>query len=344
VIGQPKQKDIWCSSRKMFDEFLSRASALRSAERPFAMAIVIRYQPPVSAKPGDKAIVEADGSVWGWIGGGCVQPLVIREALKAIEDGKPRLVRIAPSSSRKSDDGTINYTMTCHGGGALDIYIEPVLSKPQILIIGRSAVAQTLCQLGKVVGYRIAVVGGGANRENFPDADVIAEELDLQRLTITPETYVVVSTQGDLDEEALEQASRTNAPYISFVASEVKARKVFDFLAEKGIPRDRLSRIRSPAGLHLGGLPPQEIAVSILAEIVQTRRSRNAAIEEKENAGIRLDQSEAKDPVCGMPVDEREAKYVSDYRGKTYYFCCAGCKQAFDQQPATYLNSMASNL
>jgi xanthine dehydrogenase accessory factor len=328
----------------MFDEFLSRASALRSAERPFAMAIVIRYQPPVSGKPGDKAIVEADGRIWGWVGGGCVQPLVIREALQAIADGNPRLVRIAPSSSPKFDDGTINYTMTCHGGGALDIYIEPVLSKPQILIIGRSAVAQTLCQLGKAIGFRITVVGGGANRENFPDADVIAEELDLQRLAITPETYLVVSTQGDQDEEALEQASRTNAPYISFVASEVKARKVFDFLADKGVPRDRLSRIRSPAGLHLGGLPPQEIAVSILAEIVQIRRSRIAPIEQKENVSVQLDQPEAKDPVCGMPVNPNEAKYVSDYQGTTYYFCCAGCKQAFDQQPATYSNSVASNL
>jgi xanthine dehydrogenase accessory factor len=328
----------------MFDEFLSRASALRSAERPFAIAIVIGYQPPVSGKPGDKAIVEADGRIWGWIGGGCVQPLVIREALKAIEDGNPRIVRIAPSSSSQSKEGTINYTMTCHGGGTLEIYIEPVLSKPQILIIGRSAVAQTLCRLGKVVGYRVTVVGGGANREKFPDADVVTEELDLQRLAITPETYVVVSTQGDQDEEALELASRTNAPYISFVASEIKARKVFDFLAERGVPRDRLSRIRSPAGLHLGGLPPPEIAVSILAEIVQIRKRRNAPIEQKENAGVRLAELEAKDPVCGMPVEQNKTKHVSDYRGQTYYFCCAGCKQAFDQQPGAYLNSAASNL
>jgi xanthine dehydrogenase accessory factor len=328
----------------MFDEFLSRASTLRSAERPFAMAIVIRFQPPVSGKPGDKAIVEADGRIWGWVGGGCVQPLVIREALKAIEEGNPRLVRIAPSSSPKTDEGTINYPMTCHGGGALEIYIEPVLSKPQILIIGRSAVAQTLCQLGKAVGYRITIVGGGASRENFPDADIVAEELDLQHLTITPETYVVVSTQGDRDEEALEQASRTNAPYIAFVASEVKARKVFDFLADKGIPQDRLSRIRSPAGLYLGVLRPEEIAVSILAEIVQIRKSGNALARQKENVGIRLEESELKDPVCGMSVDQNETKYVSDHRGKIYYFCCASCKQAFDAQPAIYLNSIASNL
>src|SRR5260221_94564 len=126
---------------------------------------------------------------------------------------------------------------------------------------------------------------------------------------------------------------------LSFVASKVKAQKVFDFLAEKGIPRDWLSQIRSPAGLHLGGLSPQEIAVSILAEIVQMRKTKKTPIAGKEIAGTRLDKSEGKDPVCGMLVNKGEAKYISDYRGQSYYFCCAGCKQAFDQQPETYLNS-----
>ncbi len=280
----------------MFDEFLSRATALRSQDRPFATAIVVSYQPPVSGKPGDKAIIEADGSIWGWIGGGCVQTLVIREALKAIEDGNPRLVRIAPSPTSESEERTVNYTMTCQGGGALDIYIEPVLPKPQILIIGRSPVAQTLCKLGKTVGYRITVVSCGADRETFPDADIRAEELDLQHLQITPETYVVVSTQGEQDEEALEQASRTNASYISF------------------------------------------------AEIVQMRKTKTAWVEQKEIAGGELAKSEAKDPVCGMLVDEPEPKYISDYRGEMYYFCCAGCKQAFDKQPEAYLSSAVSDL
>jgi xanthine dehydrogenase accessory factor len=328
----------------MFDEFLSRASALRSEERPFAMAVVVSYQPPVSGKPGDKAIIEADGSVWGWIGGGCVQPLVVREALKAIEDGNPRLVRIAPSRTSESEEGTVNYVMTCHSGGALDIYIEPVLSKPQILIIGRSPVARTLCSLGKAIGYRITVVASGAKRESFPDADVLEEELDLQRVRINPETYIVVSTQGEQDEEALEQASRTNVSYISFVSSEVKARKVLDFLAEKGIPRDRLARVRAPAGLHLGGMSPEEIGLSILAEIVQVRKTKTALVGQKEITVGELGKAEAKDPVCGMVVDASEPKYISDYRGETYYFCCAGCKQAFDKQPEIYFNASISDL
>jgi xanthine dehydrogenase accessory factor len=328
----------------MFDEFLSRASALRSEERPFAIAFVVRYQPPVSGKPGDKAIIESDGTIWGWVGGGCVQPLVVREALKAIEDGKPRLVRVAPSRTLESEEGTINYTMTCHSGGSLDIYIEPVLSKLQILIIGRSPIARTLCSLGKAIGYRITVVAAGARQESFPDADIMVEELDLPRMRITPETCIVVSTQGEQDEEALEQASRTNAAYISFVASEVKARKVFDFLAEKGIPRDRLSRIRAPAGLDLGSLSSEEIALSILAEIVQVRKTKTASAEQKEIGDGQLGDAEAKDPVCGMTVAQGEAKHLSEYRGETYYFCCAGCKHEFDRQPEAYLNSAVSNL
>src|ERR1700724_4415590 len=111
----------------MFDEFLSRATALRSQDRPFATAIVVSYQPPVSGKPGDKAIIEADGSIWGWIGGGCVQPLVIREALNAMREGRPRIVRVAPFAESEPTPGIVNYSMSCHGGGALDVYIEPVL-------------------------------------------------------------------------------------------------------------------------------------------------------------------------------------------------------------------------
>ena len=136
----------------------------------------------------------------------------------------------------------MNYTMTCHGGGALDVYIEPILSKPQILIVGRSLTAQVLCKLGKAIGYRVSVVALGATRESFPDADLIIDELDLSQVKITPETYVVVSTQGEHDEEALEQALRANTSYVSFIASVLKARKVFDFLITKGLAPESLSQ------------------------------------------------------------------------------------------------------
>src|SRR6516162_5685070 len=113
----------------MFDEFLTKAAALRGS--PFAIAIVVRVEPPVSGKPGDKAIVQADGDMSGWIGGGCVQPIVVREALRAIGEGKARLIRIAPGRHSETEHGIVDYQMTCHGGGAMEIYIEPVLPVPQ---------------------------------------------------------------------------------------------------------------------------------------------------------------------------------------------------------------------
>ena len=263
----------------MFDEFLGRAAELRSHEQPFATAVVVRCEAPVSGKPGDKAIIEADGTVWGWIGGGCVQPLVVREALKAIADGKPRLVRVAPSKTAAPEEGTVSYTMTCHSGGALDIYIEPVLATPQILILGRSAVAKALCSLGKAIGYRVTVIAAGASTESFPEADTIKREMNLSEVELGPETFIVISTQGEQDEEALEQACGTDAPYISFVASDVKSQKLFELLAAKGTPRGRLEKIRSPAGLRLGALSAQEIALSILAEIVLVRKTATAGTE-----------------------------------------------------------------
>jgi xanthine dehydrogenase accessory factor len=115
----------------MFEQFLSEAGELLSAESPFAVAIVVRHEPPVSGKPGDEAIIRSDGQVWGWIGGGCVQPSVIREALNAMEEGSPRLVRISPSAESDPGIGTVHYPMSCHGGGSLEVYIEPVLPKPR---------------------------------------------------------------------------------------------------------------------------------------------------------------------------------------------------------------------
>jgi xanthine dehydrogenase accessory factor len=321
----------------MFDEFISRAAELRSHEQPFATAVVVRCEAPVSGKPGDKAIIEVDGSVWGWIGGGCVQPLVVREALKAIADGKPRLVRVAPSKTAEPEEGTVSYAMTCHSGGALDIYIEPVLAKPQILIFGRSAVAKALCSLGKAIGYRMTVMAAGAIPESFPEADTVKQEMNLSAAELGPDTFIVVSTQGEQDEEALEQACGTDVPYISFVSSNVKSQKLFESLAAKGIPRERLARIRAPAGLRLGGLSAQEIALSILAEIVQVRKTGPAHIKADMNPGNDQRRVEAIDPVCGMSVYPSKASYVSEYRGEKYYFCCGGCKQAFEAHPENYL-------
>jgi xanthine dehydrogenase accessory factor len=318
----------------MFAQFLKKAEELLAKGEPFVTASVVRFEAPISGKPGDKAIIFSDGRIWGWIGGGCAQPVVIREALKALADGRPRLVRISPTAA--PEDGIVGYTMTCHSGGTLDIYIEPVLPKPHILILGRSPIAQTLARLGNAIHYQISVAAPGADSEQFPGVDALLPDLDLHHLKITPQTFIVVSTQGEGDEEALELAARTNAAYVAFVASKVKAHKVLDYLREAGVPSERVSQVRAPAGLDIRATSPEEIAVSILAEIVQLRSTRTAPAAEPKKTALPVLNKEAKDPVCGMVVNVALAKYKSEHQGSAVYFCCAGCKQTFDRQPEKY--------
>jgi xanthine dehydrogenase accessory factor len=321
----------------MFDQFLSKADELLAKGESFAVALVVRYQAPISGKPGNKAIVLADGKIWGWIGGGCAQPVVVKEAMKALADGQPRLIRISPSAS--AEEGIVDYSMTCHSGGTLDIYIEPVLPKPHVLILGRSPVAQTLARLAKTIGYAVSVAAPDADREVFPDADLLQTDLELGQVKVTPQTFIVVSTQGECDEEALEAALNTSAGYVAFVASKVKANKVLDSLKDRGIAAERLAHVRAPAGLDIHASSPEEIAVSILGEIIQTRKT--AAPEAKSKATLAVLQQEARDPICGMTVDLTAARYKSEFHGGSYYFCCTGCKQTFDKQPDKYVFSSA---
>jgi len=316
----------------MFDEFLKKADELVMIGESFATATVVRYEAPISGKPGDKAIIFADGEVWGWIGGGCAKPVVVKEALLALKDGRPRLVRISPTSSE--EEGIVAYNMTCHSGGTLDVYIEPVLPKPHILIMGRSPAGQTLAKLAKAINYTVSVAAPETNEENYPEVDRVQANFNLTDLNVSPHTFIVVSTQGECDEEALENALRTDATYVAFIASKVKATKVLQYLAERGVGAERLSQVKAPAGMNIGARSPAEIAVSILAEIVQLSRAK--AISWQTRTTPAAEQREAKDPVCGMTVYINTAIHKSEYDGKAFYFCCAGCKGKFDKQPDLY--------
>jgi xanthine dehydrogenase accessory factor len=315
----------------MFDQFLSKAAELVAKDEPFAVAEVVRHVKPISGKAGDKAIILSDGTIWGWIGGGCAQPTVVKEGLKALKDGRPRLVRISPTPSE--EEGTVAYNMTCHSGGTLDVYIEPVLPKPHILILGRSPVGQALAKLAKTINYRVTVAASRADRESYPDADDILPDLNLSAIKITPQIFVVVSTQGECDEDALETALLTRASYVAFVASRAKAAKVIQSLGERGIDKLRLDQVRAPAGLNIQACSQAEIAVSILAEIIQLSRSQVMDQTKQPNVP---DQTEASDPICGMTVAIAAAKYSSDFEGRAFYFCCSGCKRTFDKQPEKY--------
>jgi xanthine dehydrogenase accessory factor len=325
----------------VFDDFLKLSAELVAKGEAFAMATVVRCQPPASGKPGDKAIVHGEGRLSGWIGGGCAQPVVIREALKAIADGNPRFVRISPSPG--AEEGVVDYTMTCHSGGALDIFIEPVTPKLHVLVLGRSPVAQALARLASSIGYDVTIVTAAAGEDDFGfgQARIIrAQDFDLRRVKITPQTYLVVSTQGEGDEEALEQAIRSAdaVPYLAFVASKIKAEKVFEYLRDKGVAAEQIRRVRAPAGLDLGAASPEEIAVSILAEVVQVSRAKqtHGQLTRHESAisggpPESSDEAEARDPICGMAVNISKATYKSEHQGMLFYFCCAGCKQQFER-------------
>jgi xanthine dehydrogenase accessory factor len=185
-----------------------------------------------------------------------------------------------------------------------------------------------------MMNYAVTVAAADAQREIFPDADMLQTNLDLSQIKITARTFIVVSTQGEDDEEALERAVAADAPYTAFVASRVKSEKVFEYLRERGIAQEKLNKVRVPAGLDIHAASPEEIAVSILAEIIQVKGTGTSAPAAKMT--LPLLRQEARDPICGMMVDVGGAKYKSEFRDSSFYFCCSRCKQTFDQQPEKY--------
>ena len=200
--------------------------------------------------------------------------------------------------------------------------------------------AVTLAKLAKAVHYTVSVAAPEADRDSFPDADVVQTDLDLGGMKITPQTLIVVSTQGHQDEEAVEHALRSAASYVAFVASRTKTAKIIDYLKDRGLDLERLVQLRAPAGLNIQAGSPEEIAVSILAEMIQVNRSAKEKLRVQASLPVIATQ-EAKDPICGMAVDIARAKHKSEFRGSTFYFCCAGCKQKFDKQPEQYIVAAA---
>jgi len=335
------------------DAVLEKAQELKRQGTAFALATVVRCESPTSAKPGAKAIIDAKGGIEGWIGGGCAQPAVIATAKKALKDGQPRLIRVSPTKDAVVEEGIIDFGMTCHSGGTLDIFIEPVMARPALLIIGGAPSAQTLAVLASRTGFAVTAACPGADADMFPEAQVI-DGLDLSSLPTPP--FVIVATQGKRDEEGLEAALASGAPYIAFIASDRKAEKLRDYLKERGHDPARVDAIISPAGIEIGAVTPEEIALSVLAAVVKMRRetdieafasSTTSVAPQKEHSccgshakqSVSSEPASAVDPVCGMDVDIASAEHKSDYQGQSYYFCCAGCKHSFEKNPQQYLTT-----
>jgi xanthine dehydrogenase accessory factor len=336
----------------MFDEFFSIAHELAKTGTPFATAIVVRAEKPTSGKPGDKAIVTADGVLRGWIGGSCAQPTVVKVAREAMQDGEPRLVRLSVNPDAMSArDGLLELPMTCYSGGALEIYIEPQLPRPRLLIVGNLPTAQALARLGCAMNYQVYLVDPETKGVGLPDSVEVITDLESMTGPINSLTYVVIASHGAYDEVALEHALHSNAAYVGLVASQRRASSIRDYLITRGLDEARLSLLKCPAGLDIGARRGDEIALSIMAEIVQLqRRAENidfAALLNETTPGItpsaptRSPATQhpppALDPVCKMEVTVAGAQYKSEYAGKRYFFCCAGCKLAFDQAPEKYV-------
>jgi xanthine dehydrogenase accessory factor len=247
-------------------EFQDRLAALVAAGEPFALAIVVEVEGSASARAGAKLLLDARGrSVFGWIGGGCAEATVRDEALRALADGRARVIGL------DLDDEVLGVGMPC--GGHMRVYIEPVHPEPTLLVLGHGTLAETVAELGKLLEFRVVVNDPLATREAFPRADLrVQDDPDYAKLECDAHTYVVISTQHKSDYEALGRVLRQRPAYVGLVASRKRSALLFERLHEDGFSAEELRRVSAPGGLDLGAETPQEIALSIVAEIAQRRR------------------------------------------------------------------------
>lgn len=312
------------------------AAELKAQGKPFVLATVIRREPPISTKPGDKAIVTPDGTFTGWVGGSCAQPTVVSEALQALQDGQPRLILLTPDSRQDTRSGVTVFPMTCHSGGTVEIYLEPFLAPPRLVLMGASPIVEALTRLGSALGYRVWCMDPTATEERFPEATRVQKEIPMPAIEPNGETYAVVATMGHFDEEALQAVLASEPLYVGMVASPKRFGQICQTLENKGVSTQTLKKVKNPAGLDINAKLPEEVALSILAEIIQTKRSQMVSPIPIASADTRFEQI-AKDPICGMMVDLATARHTAQYNDKTYYFCCGGCRESFQGNPEQYL-------
>jgi xanthine dehydrogenase accessory factor len=256
------------------DNWYHTAKDLEARGESYVLATVVRAVAPTSAKPGDKAVVTAEGVVHGWIGGSCAEPTVKKEAALAFADGACRVVRITPEPSLANDrEGLVVVPMTCYSGGELEIYLEPHRAKRELLVFGNSPVAQALVELGIAVGYKLTVADT-TERPALEGATVITS-LDQVELVRPEEAAVVVATHGVFDEDAITRAVELSPSYIGVVASPKRFSSLGGTMQRRGVSPETWAKVDGPAGIDIGATTPQEIAVSIIAAITAHRESVN---------------------------------------------------------------------
>jgi xanthine dehydrogenase accessory factor len=321
-------------------ELLRLAAELAQRGEPFVLAMVVRRESYSSAQQGDMALITKDGSYHGWLGGNCTQPTVKREARRALLDGRPRLLSLSPDPGQEQRPGITVLPMTCQSEGTVDIYLEPVLPAPRLLLFGLSPVVRALAQLGKALGYSVDVVDQHATADAVAGADrlftnLAAPELLASSGAPTKQLIAVVATMGENDEDAVAAALALQPTYLGVVASRKRFAQLRETLIARGTSAEALERVKSPAGLDLGARRPEEVALSILAEVVQLLRLRADAPAPEPTP---LEREEL-DPVCGMTVAVSTARHVGEHAGRTFYFCNVRCREKFLAAPERYLTT-----
>jgi len=311
---------------------LERIGELARSGQAFALATVVWRQGPSSSKQGSRAIITADGQLHGWIGGACAEPVVIREARQVIADGNARLLLLGSPDQFGTavPEGMTVVPISCQSEGALEVYIEPVFPVPHLVIVGSSPMAHSLAGMARALDWRTDLCR---------PQDFTAGHADERSM-------VIVATQGHSDEDTIERAVAMRPAYLGLVASRRRGEAVLGYLAERGVPRDQLDRVHAPAGLDLGRTTHEEMAVAILAELVQLRASGALGVVPAPRPELapelkgELKLADAVDPVCGMTVMANASALPLEHEGITYYFCCAGCHRTFAESPDAYIKAV----
>jgi xanthine dehydrogenase accessory factor len=231
--------------------------------------------------------------------------------------------------------------MTCQSEGTVEVFIEPVLPQPHLVVMGKSAIAKALVKMAGIAGYRITGVAQDANLSTFEKVDELITQVNLANVKTSPASYIVVATQGEGDEKALTEALQKDCAYIGFVASKKKMVAVAVYLQDSGIDKNKIDAIVSPAGIDINAKQPEEVAISILAQMIQLQNSAGARPVFTQFESTKEDGGKAPvyyiNPVCGVPVDMNNPKHVVEYENEKIYFCCDGCKVKFDAEPDKYM-------
>jgi len=332
-------------------DLFEHLAALRREGQSFALATVVGRRAPVSAHLGDRAIVFADGRMEGFVGGACSREIIRQQALDALTTRCSRLVSIRPDASESgpSTGEHVVVPMTCVSEGAIDVYVEPFVRARRLVVVGATPVAEWVARLARSMNYDVVRVVDGRERQ-----DVAQEAAALGETVVTLDALegmlqeagpavsdlaAVVASQGHYDEETLESILRCGVPYVGLVASRTRGAAVSATLEERGVPG--VATIRSPAGLDLGARTPQEVALSILAQIIQAHPSGARVVASTPAVASPVagpdTSATAVDPVCGMRVTIASARQKAEVDGVMYYFCCASCRTKFLNDPHAYL-------